>query len=1111
MNLKKHLAVFLLLFLGVCLYAQEKEKKISLSFSGISLQEAMKRIEKESGYTFFYDAKQTDLNQKVSVNVKNTPVKVALTTIFKNSNIEFELTNTQIVLVPKKKKIPAGKVTSIKGKVIDETGEGVIGANVILDGTTNGVITDFDGNFTLEAPYGADLKVSYVGYSTQTVKAGHTSIIKLEEDSKKLSEVVVVGYGVMKKKDLAGAVNSLKGADLEKEQHGTIQDMLRTGVAGLAVGVETDTKGNTSMMIRGKGTLGASTDPLLVLDGVIYSGQMTDINPNDIERIDVLKDASSTAVYGAQAANGVVLITTKKGHGKKPTISFNATAGFSFMNGLPDVYEGEDFLQFRQDGIKSVYPNPKFANYYDNPSNLSNTELAAWMDGSSGNPMAVWLGRLEMTDTEIANYLAGNTVDWRDVIYKNAALRQDYTVSVSGKKDEMSYYSSLNYLKNESNVRGGGYSAIRARVNLENKVQKFLTYGLNAQFTARDEGYVGASSGSYSSLSPYGSMYEADGTTIKYYPNENSNAMHPLANQIYKTKKKDIYNLNSSIYLRIQLPYGFSVQSTYSPRFEWAQDLDHVSADHPTSKDGGKSYRENTTDFYWQWDNLLKWNKEYGKNAFDFTGLVNMEKFQRWSNKMGNSGYQPSDDLGFHGIGFGTAPTVSANDIYRTGSAFMARMLYTYDQKYIATATVRRDGYSAFGRSNPYATFPSFALAWVFSEEKFINLPEWFEYGKLRASWGKNGNRSVSTYAALMALTPRKYFYIDPVTGEVVNVNTYYSGNMANDKLKWESTVAWNAGLDFTLLSGRLGGSIDVYKKWTSDMLNNRKVPSICGYDFVMSNVGEIQNTGVEVSLNSTNIRNQNFIWKTTMNIAYNKNRINKLYGIMEDVKDANGNVIGQKEADDIQNGYFIGHALDEIWGYKFTGVWQENEIEEAKKYGQVPGDPKILDVDNNYKYNNDDKVFQGNKTPKVRINMRNEFTLFKNWNASFSVYSYMGHKKAMGRFTNSDALLTVTNQIKRDYWTAENPINDYPRLRAKSPGGIGYSIFKNNSFLRFDNISVGYNFPSSMLKSAKIERLNINLTLKNAGVISNWPAFDPENSDANTPTTVYLGVNLTL
>ena len=1112
MILKKHLAITLLLFLSVCLHAQVQEKQITVSFSNIPLQEAMKRVEKASGYTFFYDAKQIDLKQKVSLTVNNAPISEALLIMFRKTDIDFEVTSSQIALIAKKKKPQTGQVIPINGKVVDETGEPIIGANVILEGANIGVITDFDGNYSLEAPYGANLKVSYVGYVTQTVKAGQRNVIKLAEDAQTLAEVVVVGYGVMKKQDFTGAVNSLKGSDLEKEQHATIQDMLRTGVAGLAVGIETDTKGNTSMMIRGKGTIGASTDPLLVLDGVIYSGQMTDINPNDIERIDVLKDASSAAVYGAQAANGVVLITTKKGGGKKPTISFNATVGLSYLNGLPEVYEGEDFINFRQDGINSVYSQTaKFPNYYNNPSNLSNTELAAWMDGASGNPMSVWLNRLEMTGTEISNYLAGNTVDWKDVIYKNMAVRQDYTVSVSGKKEEMSYYSSINYVRNESNIRGSGYNAIRARVNLENKVQSFLTYGLNTQFTYRDEGYVGASSGSYNALSPYGSYYQEDGSTIKYYPNDNLNATHPMANSIYKSKMYDIYNLNSSLYLKLQLPFGFSIQTTYSPRFEWSNNFEHLSADFPTSKDGGKSSRESKTDFYWQWDNMLKWNKDIGKNSFDFTGLVNWEKFQRWTSTMGNSQYQPSDNLGFHGIGYGTDPTVSADDIYRTGAALMARMHYAYDQRYMITATVRRDGYSAFGMSNPYAVFPSVALGWVFSEEKFLKKAKWLEYGKLRFSWGKNGNRSVGTYAALMSLTPRKYFYVDPVTGEVININTFYCSNMANSNLKWETTVAWNGGIDLTFFNGRLSGSFDVYKKRTTDMLNDRQLPSLIGYSTVKSNIGEVQNTGLELSLNSTNIQMANFTWRTGFNLSYNKNRINHLYGIMEEIKDAAGNVIGQKEADDIQNGYFIGHALDEVWGYKFTGVWQEHEREDAAKYGQTPGDPKILDVDGNGKYNNDDKVFQGNTTPKVRMNMRNEFTIFKNFNFSFSMYSYVGHVKRMGRFTNNDALLTVTNQIKRDYWTAENPINDFPRLRAKSPAGISYSIYKNNSFLRVDNITLGYTFPKELLKNAKIESLNMNVTMKNAAVFSGWPAYDPENSDDNTPRIVYFGINLTL
>lgn len=1016
------------------------------------------------------------------------------------------------------------KVT-VSGEVVDNLGEPVIGANVLEVGTTNGVITDLDGRFKLSVNSKSEIQVTFIGYTPQTFKTNAVPAkIILKEDSEMLQEVVVVGYGTMKKSDLTGAVASIKGTDMEKEQRQTIQDMLRTGVAGLSVGMETDAKGNSSMLIRGKGSIAASTAPLLVLDGVIFSGQMTDINPNDIERVDVLKDASSTAVYGAQAANGVVLITTKKGGGDKPTISFNGSWGWNMVHSSPEVYQGQDFINLRQDVMKSQQYEQAATGYFDNPANMTNTELAEWMGSDTGDPTRVWLTRLRLESVEIDNYMAGRTVDWKDLT-QQTALRQDYTLSVSGKKGEMSYYTSINYLKNESNNVGSEYSAIRARVNLQNKVQDFLTYGVNAQSTSRNEGKMPYDSNntaetqinSYATwstaLSPYGNVYDEEGN-LTYYPNSNNNATNPLLNMVYTDKKKDYENLNASLYLKFDLPLGFSLQTTYSPRFEWVNYMFHKSADHPGSgAQGGYVNRWTQKDFYWQWDNMLKWNRSFGKHSLDFTGLLNWEKFQRWRTQAENEAFQPSDNLGFHGIEFGTVPNVGSNDIYRTGAAMMARLHYSFADRYLITATVRRDGYSAFGQENPWATFPSVALGWGFTEEPFFkNLNvNWLDYAKLRLSYGENGNRSVGEYAALMQLRAMKYLYIDQKTGELVNANTFYCNSMANPHLKWEKTTSYNIGLDFTTLGGRLGGGIDIYHKSTTDLLNDRQLPTIIGYPSVKSNIGEVWNRGVELSLHSTNIQNNVLTWRTTFNLAYNKNTIKHLYGVMEDVKDENGNVIGQKEANDIDKGYFIDHALDEVWSFKFIGVWQENEREEAAKYGQIPGDPKILDADKNYKYSNDDKVFLGNTTPKVRWNMRNEFTLFKNFDISFSMYSYLGHIKKQNRFTNNNALLNTVNQIKCDYWTAENPINDYPRLSAKSPSGITYYIYKKASFMRIDNLSFGYSFPKNLLKPVKLEALRLNLTVKNLGYFTGWPAYDPEHSDANTPRTVTFGINMTL
>lgn len=1110
----------------------QQNAKVTLNMKNVSIKEIFDEIEHQTNYLFVIDD-GVNLNKKVSVNVKSSTLKTLLSQILLRNGYTYEVKQHHIIVSKaldeigetnnrrvQKVSLLNSRKNIVKGKVIDiKTGDPVIGANIrVVNNKLLNTISDVNGNFILkDISPDAELEISYIGYEDSYVKLnGRTTLsINLSEASKSLNEVVVVGYGSMKKKDLTGAVNSIKASDFTKEQPQTVQDMLRTGVAGMAVSMATDTKGNSSLLIRGKSTISGSTSPLVVLDGVIYPGEITDINPNDIERIDVLKDASSAAVYGAQAANGVVLITTKKGSSgtTKPVINFSATVGTSFLSELPNVYSGEDYLNFRKDVIKSINRNTASSGKYDNPSNLKGTDLDNWMKmtNATGDPLAEWMNRLEFNQIEIDNYLAGKQVDWKDWIYRDVALRQDYTISIAGKKENMSYYSSLNYINNQGNTIGGGYNAIRARVNLENKVAGFLIYGLNSQFTVRDEGYISRNN-YYTTLSPFGNVFEEDGVTPKYYPNDNNNAQNPLISQTYTDLMDKIYNLNASIYMKAQLPLGFAIQTTYTPRFEWTNYFYSRSAEHPAYKtEGGYVQRQSTTLFYWQWDNMLTWNKKFGKHEFNFTGLLNWEKHQYWSTTGENSAFQPSDILGFHGIGFGTSPLVTSNDAYRTGSALMGRLHYVYNNRYMITTTVRRDGYSAFGQENPYAVFPSVALGWVFSEESFLDKLEWLEYGKLRLSWGRNGNRSVGQYAALMRLEPRKYFYYDQNTGELLPINTYYSYNMANSHLKWEDTESWNVGLDFSFLKGRLSGSLDIYNKKTNNLLNNRQLPSLIGYQSVISNIGEINNKGIELTLTSTNLKSRNVTWRTTFNLSYNKNTIKHLYGLMEDVKDKDGNVIGRKEADDITNGYFIGHALDEVWGYKFIGVWQENESEEAAKYNQVPGDPKLLDVDNNYKYNNDDKVFLGNTTPKVRWNMRNEFTLFQNWTLSFSMYSYLGHIKTQSRFTNSNALLNVTNSIVREYWTPENPINDYPRLKAQSPNGVSYSIYKHASFLRVDNISVGYSVPKRLLKPLKVQALNFNLTLKNAFVVSGWPAYDPENSDNITPKTLFFGLNMTL
>lgn len=1007
----------------------------------------------------------------------------------------------------------AGAQKTVSGTVVDVNNEPLIGVSVsVKNQAMLGTVTDGEGNYTLQVPDAkATLVFSYIGFRTFETVVGNRELIRvrMEEDNQLLEEVVVVGYGTMKKKDLTGAVGTIDGEVLAKEQPNTLQDMLRTGVPGLSMGIATDAKGNAgSILIRGKNSFRDSNTPLLVLDGVIYYGELTDINPNDVERIDVLKDASSAAVYGAKAANGVILVTTKRGQAGKPVIRFSATLGASFRNGLPETYKGKDYIRYRQAVMESQNAG-RPAGFYADPSHLSNTELAAWMalDGSSGDPTDVWFSRLALAPVERDNYKAGRVTDWEDLTYRTA-FNQDYTVSVSGKKDDLSYYTSLNYLKNESNIRGGGYSAVRARFNLESKATSFLTYGINTQFTSRDEGYVGVSGSGYRTASPYGDIYDADGK-LKAYVNDNNNQPNPLIDAAYTDRINDINNLNASVYLKVDLPLGFTLQTTYSPRYQWTTYLNHRSTEHPLWANSTETaVRKMTKQFYWQWDNTLKWNKTFGKHALDATFLINWEKLQNWSEQMTNSGFQPSDVLGAHGIAWGTNPVVTSDDNVQTGDALMGRIHYVYDNRYLVTATYRRDGYSAFGQNNPRAGFPSVAVGWVFSEERFFPKNDWFDYGKLRFSWGQNGNRDIGMYEALMRLEPRKYNYIDALSGKVIDVNSYYAYRMANKDLKWESTSSFDLGLDFGLIGSRITGSFDVYKKITNDLLVSRELPDIIGYGSVMSNIGEVQNVGVELMLNSTNIDTKKFSWTTSFGFSYNKNRINKLYGLMENILDAEGNVIGQKEADDIQNQRFIGKSIDEIWDYKILGVWQEDEREEAAEYGLSPGDFKLLDKDGNYRYDSTDKEFLGSKVPKYRLSMRNSFTFLENFNFSFNLYSYLGHYKTFNRALNNGALINTTNQIRNDYWTPGNPTNEYARLGAKTP--VTFNVWRKANFVRLDNISLGYQFPKRLIQPLKLEALNMSLTMKNMAYISCWPGEDPENSGANTPRTVYFGLNVT-
>lgn len=1132
------LTIFFVLMglLSVSAATYSQSTKLNLKVDNASITDFFSKVEEVSDYYFFFKNDAVNIDKRVSLDIKNQTIDKILDMVLSNTELKYKIVDRYIVISNVNDRdensfSDQDQKFSVKGTVKDKTGEPIPGVTVTVKGTTIGTITDVNGVYNLNVPSGTStLLFSFVGLKSQDVPVNNKAIVNvtMEEESIGLEEVVAVGYGTMKKSDLTGSVTSVKASQVENEKPQALQDLLRGNIAGLQVGFSTNAKGGGSLEIRGDNTLTAGSSPLIVLDGVIYQGGLEDINPNDIESIDVLKDASSAAVYGARSANGVIMVTTKKGKVGKPVINVNSSIGMASMATLEDVYKPYEFLSWRTKVMQSLNyynaaTNTKLYKFVDPAKLPDGVTEAQWRDGSTGELTDVWLARLGLLPVEIANYKAGKTVDWTDMVFRNG-VRQDHNISLSGKKDEITYYFSLGYNNNEGIIVGDGFSTIRSRINLDAKVTDWLTVGINTQFANRDESKMNRPDDPDPTIqadwalrvnnSPWGSIYKDDGVTWRISPVDDlgRGAKHPLYDMTFQTRSRVYNTLNTTLYANLKLPFGISYQMNFAPRFEWYNFMNHQSAKHEDwALFGGQAKRLNTKTYAWQIDNILKWNKTYNQiHKFDVTLLANAEKYQYWSDYMSAQNFQPTDALQFHRMeaGVGTTFQITSNDEYETANALMARVFYSLKDRYMLTMTMRRDGFSAFGQNHPYGYFPSAAFGWVLTEEDFAKN-DILTYGKLRFSWGSNGNRAIGRYEGLSDMSTGKYPY-QTSNGTVYEGTQLYVNRMANPNLKWEQTESFNFGFDFSIKNGLFDGSIDYYTATTKDVLVNRALPDILGFSSVATNLGQVNNHGIEIVLNSRIMKRENFTWNANVNMSLNRNKIVSLYGDLVDVKDAEGNVIGQQEPDDYTNGWFIGKPIDIIWQPKILGVWQIGEEAEATKYGQFPGDFKLEDVNTDGKINNLDNQFLGYREPRFRWNMRHEFSFFKNFEASFMLYSYWGHMGTMNSAKNRDSFPERVNSYVMPFWTPETPYNDYARIYS-AQGGAVFDVWRNRSFIRLDNISLSYNVPSAILHRAQIQNLKVFTTVRNVGWWApDWKFWDPENSGPN-PRYFTLGVNLTL
>lgn len=953
----------------------------------------------------------------------------------------------------------------------------IIGANILVKGTTIGTITDVDGNFSFEAPKGSTLVVSYIGYQSQEMQVSGNAPIKivLSEDSEKLDEVVVIGYGSQKKSDMTGGIVAVGNEKLQMVSTNNLMDKLAGQVPGLNITMEKASPSEDQVLrVRGENSLTADNSPLIVLDGIPYSGSLGDIDPDNIENLSVLKDASSAAIYGSRGANGVILIQTKKGKKGTATVSYKGQVGFSQPERRVDVMKGPEYVKFLQD--QWAYMN--YNGVIKNPEDILNV-------------------------SEIENWKNGIETDWQDQIFRTA-LTNSHQLSVSGGTEKTTYMASISRLNQEGVVKDTGMKRTNIALNITQQLGNWLTIGMATQAVQKEYGGIQAGISDALCQSPYGQPYNSDGS-LNFYPMDQTLHPNPLAD-LDATSDKTARNIFVSTYADAKLPIkGLSFRTNFGYNYRNKFEASYYGRNTVTGKaKNGSAAIKNQHDWDYTWENVLKYELQLGKHKFDATGLFSMQQTsQEISEQKGTSFV--NDDSEYHNMAGAEENKTVTSELTETAMlSYMLRLNYNYANRYLFTATGRSDGYSAFGTNNKYAFFPSLAAAWNISSEEFMeSTNSWMDMLKIRLSWGSNGNQAIKAYQTLDRLKLTNYIWGDK--GTTVNGVILSYNSIGNPNLKWETTRTVNAGVDFSFFNSRLSGSVDFYVSNTSDLLMSRTVPIMNGYNSIMDNVGETRNTGIELALNSVNMENKDFRWSTSYNFSLNRDKIIELRG---DGKD------------DITNKWFIGEPVKVYYDYNVVGTWQEDDNflnadgKEIQK-GAKPGHAKLEDVDGDGTITAKDKKIIGSKLPSFTMSLGNTFT-YKDFTFSFLLNGVFGAWKEMIDY-NFDRWSSKYNYISgMDYWTPENPTN-----AMTSPGYVPYdkhSFYKKMNYVRIKNITLGYNIPKAILNPVGISALNVNLSVNNLYTFSNVKNalnFDGTDYNANivscypTARSFMLGLNL--
>lgn len=1079
-------------------YAQNT--KISIQLQNKSVKEVLKEIERQTDFNFFFNNKHIDVNRQVSVSTTDGNISDILDEIFRGTGVTYAVSDKMIVLSANPQQ---NEKIQVKGTVTDAEGNPFVGATVMEVGSgANGVVTDIDGNFTLQVASGATLEVSYIGYKTQRMKAvaGRPMNIRLAEDTELLEEVVVVGYGTQSKKSLTGAVGTMDMKEIESSTISSISHALGGKVAGLQVNLQSAQPGGAAKFrIRGEASTGAGNEPLIVIDGfpvnntgslgsgTVYESGNTDnllesLNPDDIESISVLKDAASTAIYGARAGHGVILITTKRGKEGRAKVSYSASGSFQNIRSNYDVLSTREYMEVENMQLKERWMKENGQGIY------------AGYITTNPNPTP-------FTPKFDLNQPVQGT-DWLDEVTRTGYMHQ-HNLSINGGGERTKYMASFNYMKQEGVVKNNGTSRLSARINLDQVINKYLSVGLTANYSQNRYDNVPLGDGDNENA---GILVSA----IRFNPtipvrNENGEyAMDPsrsnfpnpvsLLNITDETVKD---RLMGSAFVVLKPIEGLELKGTLGAdrRMQKRHNYIPKTTLHGAEKNGKANvYYQDATDY------LMDLTATYNtviKEKHHLKALVGYS-YQQFNNESVNAGNEDflMDSFLYHNLAAGNfaKPIVGSGAYKNSLGSYFARINYQYEDKYLLEATLRADGAGNFDKDHRWGYFPSISAGWVISEEKFMeSTQDWLSNLKLRASFGQTGNSNIGNRIYTfynMGSSNHNY-----VLGGIL-LNGVYASELGNPALTWETTTELNIGLDLGFLRNRIRMTAEYFNRRITDILGTKSLPFYNEVGSIAGNAGSTQSNGFEFTLNTANIQTKDFEWNTTLTLAHYNDR-------WRTRPDTWKPAVYEKVDDNLRA----------IWGYHALGILQPGEAAPKHQADLLPGQMVLEDRNNDGVLNDEDKISFGNNAPKIIYGFNNALR-YKRFDLNIYFYGEAGRKVTSSYWEDWIDTNQNSQNLSRyvfDSFSSEHQNTKNPSILASSRGNGDYYL-KSLYFIRCGNITLGYNVP--VKKRWGISNLRVYADVNNPFVITNWSGLDPE-TDTGTysypnVTSYSIGLNVT-